>query len=184
MTEREPIIPDSVPEIIGISSDTESPLTVLTCEESGGGGDVEGKKKRNFFLSLIRLNDKKQLVFLQNDNIRDIQLLRCLILKKPWAGRYGQVTKLWEETAEMCMEQRDSKGASVFSGNITGKVVKDRFKALLKWVKSDQNSVQFRSGTDDEEAPGEMMQLLEELAELYSEYEENKETTGKDKAEN
>ena len=53
---------------------------------------------------------------------------------------------------------------------------------LLKWIKTDQLAATYRSGVDDELPPGEMMQLLEDISELYKEFEDNKEETGKEKA--
>ena len=50
----------------------------------------------------------------------------------------------------MCKEQRDANGSMIFDGKVNGKVVKDEFRGLLKLIKAEQNSTQFRSGQDDE----------------------------------
>ena len=153
-------------------------------EEEVPEAEVVGRRK-NYFVSMTRIDEtNQQFVFLQDDNLRDKHLLRVMLLKQPWAGGYGKVTKLWEESADLCMEQKDEKGKKVFDGKLCGKIIKDRFRLLLKWVKSNQNGVAFRSGTDDEPPPGEIMQMLEELLERVTDFKESKEETHKEKTEN
>ena len=144
--------------------------------------DFVGRRK-NYFVSISRVDDQ-QTAILKDDNLRDKHLLRVMLLKQPWAGGYGKVTKMWEECAVLCMEQKDENGRKVFDGKLCGKIIKDRFRLLLKWVKSNQNGVAFRSGTDNKAPPGEIMQMLEELLERVTDFEESKEETHKEKTEN
>ena len=131
---------------------------------------VVGRRK-NYFISITRKDEtSQQLAFLQDDNLCDKHLLRVMLLKQPWAGGYRKVTKLWEESTDLCMEQKDDDDKKVFDGKLCGKIIKDRFKLLLKWVKAHQNGVTFRSGTDDEAPPGEILQMLEELSELVTDF--------------
>ena len=152
-------------------------------EEEVPESEVVGRRK-NYFVSITRINKtNQQLFFLQDDNLPDKHLLRVMLLKQPWAGGYGKVTKLWEESADLCMEQKDEKGKKVFDGKLCGKIIKERFKLLLKWIKSNQNDVAFRSGTDDEAPPGEIMRMLEEVLELVTDFEGSKEEAQKEKTE-
>ena len=120
--------------------------------------------------------------FLLPSNYKDIFLLRCLVVKLPWAGGYGKVTKAWEDTAEMLYEQKAPDGSRVFDEPLSAKVIKDRFKVLLKWTKQNQAVSQYKSGVDNELPPGEVMCLLEEMLELYTDFEVNKDKTSTAKA--
>ena len=94
--------------------------------------EVVGRRK-NYFVSISRVDEaNQQTAFLQDDNLRDKHLLRVMLLKQPWAGGYGKVTKLWEECAILCMEQKDENGKKVFDGKLCGKIIKDRFRLFLK----------------------------------------------------
>ena len=51
---------------------------------------------------------------------------------------------------------------------------------LLKWITHDHVTSQYKSGIDDENPPSKVMQLLDEISELHTEHDENKEETGKE----
>lgn len=139
-------------------------------------------RKTNFFLSVTKRESNNVLSFLLPSNHRDIFLLRCLVLKVPWAGGYGKVTKAWDETAEMLRDQKAPDGSKVFDGSLSAKVIRDRFKVLLKWIKHYQSASASKSGVDDELPPGEVMRLLEEVLELFTDFEVNKDETSTAKA--
>ena len=104
------------------------------------------------------------------------------MFKVPWSSGYGKVTKAWEDAEKMLSEQRGRDGNLIYNLPISAKVIKDHFKVLLKWIKTDQLATTYMSGVDYEPPPGEMMQLMEEISELYTKFEDNKEETGKEKA--
>ena len=145
-------------------------------------GRRQPRGKSNFFLSVSKCDLNNQLLFLLPSNTRDVHLLRCVILKTPWAAGYGKVTKVWDETAKMLSEQKTRDGSALFDEPISAKVVKECFKVLLRWIKHDVNVSTYKSGCDDENPPGEVMQLMEEAAELYMGYEEAREESSPEKA--
>ena len=85
----------------------------------------------------------------------------------------------------MCMEGRGVNYSAIFEHNsLNAKIIKDRFNNLYKWIRKESNAAVMRSGCDDEDPPTELQSLLEEAAEIYLEFLENKEETGKEKAQN
>ena len=67
------------------------------------------------------------------------------------------------------------------AGSLDGKAVREQYKVLLKWIRDKNNSAMYRSGTDDEDAPNELIQLLTETSELYLKWEERKESASQKK---
>ena len=180
-TDSSMITTKSVDEVVPHGAED---MQEVVSEEEVPEAEVVGRRKK-YFVSMTRIDEtNQQFVFLQDDNLRNKHLLRVMLLKQPWAGGYGKVTKLWEESADLCMEQKDEKGKKVFDGKLCGKIIKERFKLLLKWIKSNQNDVAFRSGTDDKAPPGEIMRMLEEVLELVTDFEGSKEEAQKEKMEN
>ena len=184
---------NSVPQTISICSTsstlgTADPNTAITadCNTQIETADQSNKranaKKPNFFVSVTKCDSNNDLSFLKASNLKDIHLLRCLVLKVPWASGYGKITKAWDEAAKLLSEQKGCDGINVFDEPVSSKVMKERVKVLLKWIKDDHVASQYKSGIDDENPPSEVMQLLDEVSELHTEHEENKEETGKEKA--
>ena len=181
---------DEVPQVIAVSSDsapTAENLSVITATSTNASANAATHRKRakNIFLPLQKTNDRGKLLFLQNSNIKDLQLLRVLVIKLPWKAPYGQVTKAWEAVSDMCMEQRGVNDGAIFEeGSLNAKIIKDRFNNLYKWIRKETNASKKRTGCDDEDPPTELQSLLEEAAEIYLEFLENKEETGKEKTQN
>ena len=106
-----------------------------------------------------------------------------LILKVPWEASHGNKCKAWDAVADLCMQQKDEDGSMVFNSvTLNHKAVKERFKVLIKWIKEENNAAAYRSGCDDENAPNEILELLDNILELYQDWELNTDETIKEKA--
>jgi hypothetical protein len=84
----------------------------------------------------------------------------------PSKSKHGNKSGAWEHAASDLSRLQDG-GSTIFTNGITAKQLKDRFIKLMAFVKQFEGQIFFRSGEDDEEAPGELLQLLEDLYEQY-----------------
>lgn len=93
---------NSVPQTISIFSTsstigTADPNTAITTDHNIKIETVDQSNKRanakkpNFSVSVTKCNLNNDLSFLKASNFKDIHLLRCLVLKVPWASGYGKV---------------------------------------------------------------------------------------------
>jgi hypothetical protein len=109
--------------------------------------------------------------FLELKSIKDLMLLRYLAGTTPYKAGYGKTTEAWET---LCTDLKtkcfDDNGAQVFSSTLTVRLIKDRFKEYISFIKKYNSQVPFRSGNDDEETY-EILQLAEQLYEDYTSYE-------------
>ena len=105
-THRHSNVPEEVlkpaPSTVELTASAQS----LSWLEEDVGAEL-GRKKKNFFISISWVDGNEKPIFSKDSNLCNVCLLQCLLLKQPWAAEYGQVTRLWEDTAKMCMEQRD-----------------------------------------------------------------------------
>lgn len=186
---------DSVPAVIAFTdgsttTGTTASPTIPADTSASIGDDPEvipppAKKRRikSHFVSITKVDDKGTPLFLADTNLKDLHLLRALVLKLPWAAGFGNMEEAWNTVANTCEEQRGEGDSVIFAaGSLQGKAVRERFKVLVKWIRDDTKASMYRSGTDNEAPPNEIVQLMCEMSELYLEWEENKETSTKKKA--
>mgnify|MGYP003326665274 FL=1 len=173
---------DAIPNIVQLEDvTTDSNDTSLTNDVSPGMR--KKKREKSLFLPLTQMDETNTPLFLLNTNKKDLHLLRVLTLKLPWEASHGNKCKAWDTVADLCMEQKDEEGSMVFSSAVLSqKTVKERFKVLMKWVKDENSAAQYRSGTDDEKAPNEILDLLNNIFEMYQDWELHKDESSKDKA--
>jgi hypothetical protein len=107
--------------------------------------------------------------FLEEENVLDLEISKVLIVQCPYKSKHGNKTGAWEHAARDLSRLQDG-GSAIFTNGITAKQLKDRFMKLMDFVKQFYGQIFFRSGEDDEEAPGELLQLLEDLYEEYSSF--------------
>ena len=95
---------NSVPQTISICSTsstlgTADPNTEITADRNTQIETADQIKKRandkkpNFFVSVTKCDSNNDLSFLKASNLKDIHLLRCLVLKVPWANGCGKNNK-------------------------------------------------------------------------------------------
>ena len=181
---------DSVPAVIAISessatttSSANTSAEAINLVGSAKATTTKSRRVKSHFISTSKVNDVGKLLFVQPDNLKDLHMLRAIVLKTPWRAGFGNVGDAWNSVADMCQEQMGQNDVAVFeAGSLDGKAVRERFKVLLKWIRDETKSAMYRSGTDDEDPPTELVQLMEEMSELYLEWEESKEASGKKKA--
>ena len=86
---------DEVPQVIAVSADSDplaESLSVVTATSTNPSANAATHRKRakNIFLPLQKTDDRGTVLFLQKSNLKDLQLLRVLLLKLPWKAPYGQ----------------------------------------------------------------------------------------------
>lgn len=103
--------------------------------------------------------------FLEDENNHmDKVVVRHLIVEQPFLASHGSTVAAWTEAAaKMNMELHPETGDKIFFPPLSGASLKARFDAYMKFAKSNQNEVPFNSGGDDEEAPNEIQQGIEDL---------------------
>ena len=169
---------DAIPNIVQLEDGT------LTNNVSPGmTPKVKKKREKGLFIPVTQMDEKDTPLFLLQSNKKVLHLLRVLTLKLPLKASHGSKCKAWDAVADLCMQQKDEDGSMVFNtGILSQKTVKERFKVLMKWIKEENSAVVYRSGTDDENAPNEILELLNNSFELYQDWELNKDETNKEKA--
>ena len=177
-------IPDEVE--VTISTNHSAGTSISNDTSTGNLEVVTTKKKRDrtIFVITSHLNEKDIPLFLSDNNTKDLHLLRVLVLKTLWDTAHGNKIKAWDKVASMCLEQKYVSRQQIYkTGSLNHKVVKDHFHVLLKWIKNEKNTVTYRSGTDDEDPPTEIRQLIDNMLGMHTGWEVNKELTGKQKTE-
>jgi hypothetical protein len=103
--------------------------------------------------------------------MKDLMLLRYLAGTTPYKAGYGKTADAWESVCnDLKTRCFDEKGNQVFSSSLTVRLIKDRFKEYIGFIKRYNSQVPFRSGNDDEETY-EILQLAEQIFEDYTSYE-------------
>ena len=94
--------------------------------------------------------------------------MRHLLVERPHAAPYGQVSKCWDDITRLVNDEVDSYGNAVFDPSVKTQAIKDRFdKKYMPYAKKFQNGTPFRSGHDDEGPPTEIQQGIESLYEEW-----------------
>jgi len=83
----------------------------------------------------------------------------------------------WERTATMHEEQKGPTGEPVFNYRVKVKALKKRFEDYMDFVKQEENIVPFRSGCDNESAPNDTLQGLEDIYNDYMSFKSQSQST-------
>jgi hypothetical protein len=111
--------------------------------------------------------------FLDDDSRMDVSFVRVLLTERPYKATYGAVSESWDRCCHLLQEQKDPDGELIFHLPLKAKSLKTRFEAYMEFVKTDLQNVPFRSGCDDEEAPGEIKTALEDIYEDWMSFNSN-----------
>lgn len=106
---------------------------------------------------------------LEDDNFKDLYFVRLLLVERPYTAGFGSTIKAWEDIANLLRDLKHPVTGEVLYGSkgIKGKALKDRFLALIDFVKKQDRGALLRTGTDDEPEPGEILNLLESMLADY-----------------
>jgi hypothetical protein len=106
---------------------------------------------------------------LEEDNFKDLYFLRHLLAERPYTAGFGSTIKAWEDIANLLRDYKHPVTGEVLYGSkgIKGKALKDRFLALIDFVRKQDRDALRRTGTDDEPEPGEILSLLESMLADY-----------------
>ena len=150
--------------------ETSSPDVVdMTSKKSSTNSNSDPpKKRRRLEWVSVKKKENNRMAFLQQDNLRDLYLLRQLNTLLPWSAGYGNVTKAWDDATASLNRHVDGDGKCIYGEPLSVKHVKDRFDALMKFGKNSIKDNPFLSGCDDEDPPTEVLTLIEELHEIYT----------------
>jgi hypothetical protein len=112
--------------------------------------------------------------FLEQNSRKDLVVLRHLAASAPYKAGYGKSQETWETVLNNIQQERDEEGDLVFPSGFKLRLLKERFKEYMSFIKRYNAKVPFRSGNDDEES-FELLQLCEEVFEDFTSYELEKE---------
>jgi hypothetical protein len=127
-------------------------------------------------------NDKITHPFLEGPNKLDLEIAKTMLVRSPYKTKHGRKSEVWEQAANELSQVMDG-GSRIFGENgINVKQLKDRFDKLMRFVKNFQNKVNYRSGNDDDEAPCELLQALEDLYEEFDSFREDEKLCSKKSA--
>jgi hypothetical protein len=106
---------------------------------------------------------------LEEDNFKDLYFVRLLLAERPYAAGFGSTIKAWEDIANQLRDLKHPVTGEFLYGSkgIKGKALKDRFLALIDFVRKQDRDAIRRTGTDDEPEPGEILNLLESMLADY-----------------
>lgn len=139
-------------------------------EQGGEGAAGRTKKGRHVF---PRLKKGDSYPFLEEVDVKDLTIFKCLLQSKPFAvGKGKGVKEAWASAVDEINSQLDiGSGRCVFDSPISVKTVRDRFDGAMKIIAKLDNNVPFRSGNDDEDSPNELRVILEDLSAMKTSFE-------------
>ena len=142
--------------------DDESIVVVVPAPTADVPTQPKPKTKRQSF---PRLQKGNGYPFLEECDVKDLTIFKGLAVSQPFAvGKGKGLTTAWANAvAEMNEQLNPVTGEHVFDPPIAVKTVRDRFEGAMKVIAKIDNSIPFRSGTDDEDSPNELRGLLEDL---------------------
>ena len=124
-------------------------------------------KRAHIWVKLYKKEGNK-FVFLENTNKRDLCLFREISVSLPFEAGFGTITSLWKDVAERISNVQEGVGELLFGeAGVSGKACVDRFKTMMEWCGKYQQDQPFLSGCDDQEAPSELLTLIEEMHERW-----------------
>jgi hypothetical protein len=115
--------------------------------------------------SVVRGEEVVSFPFLENENWKDLLLVRLLLVERPYKAGYGATIKAWDDIALQLRNEKHPETGELLFGHkgIKGKAIKERFLACMEFVKQQDREALRRTGTDDEAEPGEILNALEDL---------------------
>jgi hypothetical protein len=118
----------------------------------------------------LDLGEKKlSYPFLEDSNVKDLVLVRQLLVDKPFLAGYGQVIKCWDDFTSSLNKTVDDSGQLIFDPPVKTLMIKHRFeKIFMPFVNKFQNGEPYRSGCDDQPPPTEIQQGLESLFQQWN----------------
>jgi hypothetical protein len=107
--------------------------------------------------------------FLEKDNFKDLMFVNLLLVERPFKAGYGSTIKAWDDIATQLRDAKHPESGEPLYGAkaIRGKALKERFLAIMDFVKHQDRDILRRTGTDDEPEPGEIENAI---ADLYSDW--------------
>ena len=155
-------------------SSSTSHSSTITSNHTNTAGDGSGtdpqvssatpsKLKRKHIWISVKLKVRNMYLFSGNENMRDRHLLRQVTSEHPYELDYGQKEKSCGIITSSLSSTRVNLDENLFGGEgVNSKAVKSRFFALMAWCKTWQAGKPFDSGTDDKEAPTDLLDMIEE----------------------
>ena len=118
-------------------------------------------------------------VLFGDDNLKDMHLMRQVATECPYEMGYGLKEKKWAVVVSNLNGIRISLDETLFGEvGVSGKQVKTRFLNIMSWCKAWQESKPFGSGTDDEETPSDLLNMIEEEFQHYEDALKDTEAVG------
>jgi hypothetical protein len=142
---------------------------------SNGNGNSK-KNNRHAFpkINKTALNQGEHFTthpFLEQSLEAELVFCRTLAVDKPFIAPFGSVSSAWKEFITRLNEHRDKDNNLVFDPPVTERYARERVNEYFTFVKKKIDATPFKSGCDDEEAPCELLQIIEDLYEQKKSYE-------------
>jgi hypothetical protein len=113
----------------------------------------------------------KTYPFLERSCESELIFCRLLAIEKPFVAPHGGVGTAWKDFLSNVNGQRDENNKLVFNPPMTERYAKTRVNDYFSFVKEKDSQTPFNSGCDDEEAPCELLTLIEDLYEQKKSFE-------------
>jgi hypothetical protein len=152
------------------------PTIVNTDDSVSGGTDTRNLTKDTRLrwtpfkkTMLVKGEEVVTFPFLQKDNFKDLMFVNLLLVERPFKAGYGSTIKAWDDIAAQLRDVKHPESGEPLYGAkaIRGKALKERFLAIMDFVKHQDRDALRRTGTDDEPEPGEIENAI---ADLYSDW--------------
>ena len=103
--------------------------------------------------------------FLETPSESELAFCRLLAVEKPFIAPFGSVTTAWKDFIVRLNEQRDENNNLQFVPPMTERYARERVTEYFSFVKMKIDTTPLKSGCDDEDAPCELLQVIEDLYE-------------------
>ena len=175
MSYVEPIVEAAIIEATEeiVAAISEDAMEISECT----AGNSKKGENRNVFPKISKDVIVKGVVvkthpFLEGKCESELIFVKLLAVEKPFLAPHGSGKKTWADFIALVNQQVDENNAPVFAqAPMTERFAKERIKDYFSFVKSRIASTPFRSGTDDEEPPCELLQIVEDLYEQKTSFE-------------
>ena len=138
-----------------------------------GGADTKKKDNKDTHLRwppltktlLVKGDEVITFPFLEDENLKDLYLVRSLLAERPYKAGYGGTAKAWEDVAVQLRDVKHPESGDLLYGpkTLKAKTLKDRFMLYMAFVQKQDRKALRRTGTDDDPVPTEIMSALEDL---------------------
>jgi hypothetical protein len=107
------------------------------------------------------------------EQLLEAELVFCcsLAVDKPFIATFGSVSSTWKEFIPHLNEHRDKDNNLVFNPLVMERYAQEQVQEYFTFVKKKIDATPFKSGCDDEEAPCELLQFIEDLYEQKKSFE-------------